>query len=187
MNPDIECTTTEGTVIPIRDYQPQNDKNVFQAMAVEKIAAELKSFTGGQKEKCVSTHVAAEITHFCEESPEFAEVVYKTKRTLSDCCAEVLNGTGNYMSDNDVYRGIVKAYFPNADVRFLMNIEINGAAPSEEEMARVPEKPKPSQPKPAPKAAPKPAEKAAAPAAPKPAEPEINLAAGQRFIQLSLF
>ena len=89
---------------------------------MEKIAAELKSFTGGQKEKCVSTHVAAEITHFCEESPEFAEVVYKTKRTLSDCCAEVLNGTGNYMSDNDVYRGIVKAYFPNADVRFLMNI-----------------------------------------------------------------
>lgn len=60
-----------------------------------------------------------------------------------------------------------------------MNIEINGAAPSEEEMARVPEKPKPSQPKPAPKVAPKPAEKAAAPTAPKSAEPEI--------IQLSLF
>ena len=73
----------------------------------------------------------------------------------------------------------MKAYFPNADVRFFMNIEINGTAPSEEEMARVPEKPKPSQPKPAPKAAPKSAEKTAAPAAPKPAQPEI--------IQLSLF
>lgn len=90
MIPEVESATTEGTVIPIRDYQPQNENNVFQTMAVEKIAAELKSFTGGQKEKCVSTHVAAEITHFCEESPEFAEVVYKTKRTLSDCCAEVL-------------------------------------------------------------------------------------------------
>lgn len=179
MNPEVESTTTEGTVIPIRDYQPQTDNNVFQAMAVEKIATELKSFTGGQKEKCVSTHVAAEITHFCEESPEFAEVVYKTKRTLSDCCTEVLKGVGNHISDIDVYRGIVKSYFPNADVRFLMNIEINGVAPSEEEMARVPEKPKPSQPKPAPKAASKPAEKAIAPAAPKPAEPEI--------IQLSLF
>lgn len=179
MNPEIECIPTEGTVIPIQAYQPQKDNNVFQAMAAEKIAAELKSFTGGQKEKCVSTHVAAEITHFCEESPEFAEVVYKTKRTLSDCCTEVLKGVGNHISDIDVYRGIVKAYFPNADVRFLMNIEINGAAPSEEEMARVPEKPKPSQPKPAPKAAPKPAEKTNAPAAPKSAEPEI--------IQLSLF
>ena len=77
------------------------------------------------------------------------------------------------------YRGIVRAYYPNADVRFLMNIEINGAAPSEEEMARVPEKSKPSQPKLAPKAAPEPAEKAATPTVPKPAEPEI--------IQLSLF
>lgn len=179
MNSEIECTPTESTVIPIRDYQPQTDNNVFQAMAVEKIATELKSFTGGQKEKCVSTHVAAEITHFCEESPEFAEVVYKTKRTLSDCCTEVLKGVGNHISDIDVYRGIAKAYFPNADVRFLMNIEINGAAPSKDEMARVPEKPKPSQPKPAPKVAPKPTEKVAAPATPKPAEPEI--------IQLSLF
>lgn len=179
MNPEVESTTTEGTVIPIRDYQPQTDNSIFQSIAAEKIAAELKSFTGGQKEKCVSTHVAAEITHFCEESPEFAEVVYKTKRTLSDCCTEVLKGVGNHISDIDVYRGIVKSYFPNADVRFLMNIEINGVAPSEEEMARVPEKPKPSQPKPAPKAASKPAEKAIAPAAPKPAEPEI--------IQLSLF
>ena len=108
-------------------------------------------------------------------------MVYKTKRTLSDCCAEVLKGVGNHISDIDVYRGIVRAYYPNADVRFLMNIEINGAAPSEEEMGRGPEKPKPSQPKPTPKAAPKPAEKAAAPAPEKkkPAQPEI--------IQLSLF
>lgn len=179
MNPELECTPTEGTVIPIQAYQLEKDRNVFQSIAAEKIAAELKSFTGSQKEKCVSTHVAAQITHFCEESPEFAEVVYKTKRTLSDCCTEVLKGVGNHISDIDVYRGIVKSYFPNADVRFLMNIEINGAAPSEEEMARVPEKPKPSQPKPAPKAVPKPAEKAAAPTAPKSAEPEI--------IQLSLF
>ncbi len=89
MNPAIECTT-EGTVISIRDYQPQNDNNVFQAIAVEKIAAELKNFTGDQKEKCVSTHVAAQIVHFCEEFPQFAEVVYKTKRTLYDCCTEVL-------------------------------------------------------------------------------------------------
>lgn len=94
-----------------------------------------------------------------------------------------MKGTGNYVSDIDVYRGMVKAYFPNADVHFVMNIEINGEAPSEEEMAKAPEKVAPK-PKSAPK---KPAEKAApakpAPAKPapqkKPAEPEI--------IQLTLF
>ncbi|WP_160644296.1 MULTISPECIES: PcfJ domain-containing protein [unclassified Neglectibacter] len=112
----------------------------YQTLATEKIDAELQSFTGGRKEKCISSHAAAQVTHFCEESPAFAEVVYKTKRTLSDCCAEVVKDAKEYISDIDVYRGIVRAYFPNADIKFLMNIEINGDAPSEEEMAKAPEK-----------------------------------------------
>lgn len=158
------------------EHLPQN----YQSLATEKIDAELKSFTGGRKEKCISSHAAAQVTHFCEESPAFAEVVYKTKRTLSDCCAEVVKDAKEYISDIDVYRGIVRAYFPNADIKFLMNIEINGDAPSEEEMAKAPEKPvRPSAPV-------KPAKPAPAPAS-KPPKPETNLAAGQRSIQLSLF
>lgn len=167
-------------IIDIQDHQEPD----YPALAAEKIAAELKDFSGGQKEKAISKFAAETVTHFCQESQQFAQVVYKTRRTLSDCCAEVMKGTGNYVSDIDVYRGIVRAYFPNADVKFLMNIEINGTAPSEEEMAKLPEKPKPK-----PKASPKkkPAEKTApakfAPAKPahkkKPAEPEM--------IQLTLF
>ena len=158
----------------------------YPALAAEKITAELKSFTGGNKEKAVSKFAAETLTHFCEESAQFAEVVYKTKRTLSDCCAEVMKGTGNYVSDIDVYRGIVRAYFPNADVKFLMNIEINGAAPSEEEMAKLPEKPKPKpKSKPAPK---KPVEKAASPVKPAPAKPAPQKKSEQPgMIQLSLF
>lgn len=166
-------------IVNIQDHQVPN----YPALAAEKIATELKSFTGGSKEKAISKFAAETLAHFCEESPQFAQVVYKTRRTLSDCCAQVMKGTGNYVSDIDVYRGMVKAYFPNADVHFVMNIEINGEAPSEEEMAKAPEKVAPK-PKSAPK---KPAEKAApakpAPAKPapqkKPAEPEI--------IQLTLF
>ena len=123
----------------IIDIQAHQEPD-YSALAAEKISAELKDFSGGQKEKAISKFAAETVTHFCEESAPFAEVVYKTRRTLSDCCAEVMKGTGNYVSDIDVYRGIVRAYFPNADVKFLMNIEINGAAPSEEEMAKAPEK-----------------------------------------------
>ena len=144
---------------------------LYPALAKEKIVNQLATFTGGQKEKAISQFAASQLCHFCEESPLFAEVVYKTRRTLSDCCAEVMKGTGNCVSDIDVYRGIVRAYFPNADVRFLMDIEINGAAPSEEEMAKLPEKPAPKVS--AKKAAPAPAPK------PAPAKPES--------IQLSLF
>ena len=128
-------------IVNIQVHQVPN----YPALAAEKIAAELKSFTGGNKEKAISKFAAETLTHFCEESPAFAQVVYKTRRTLSDCCAEVMKGTGNCVSDIDVYRGVVKAYFPNADVKFLMNIEINGAAPSE---ATAPAKSAPAKPEP---------------------------------------
>lgn len=173
-------------IVNIQDHQEPD----YPALAAEKIAAELKSFTGGSKEKAVSRFAAETLTHFCQESPQFAQVVCKTRRTLSDCCAQVMKGVGNYVSDIDVYRGIVRAYFPNADVKFLMNIEINGAAPSEEEMAKAPEKPTtlatPSRPKPKP-ASKKPAEKAA-PAKPAPARPEPRKKPAQpEMIQLTLF
>lgn len=144
---------------------------LYPALAKEKIAAELASFKGGKSERCISTFAAAQVSHFCEESPLFAEVVYKTKRTLSDCCAEVLKGSKEFASDIEVYRGLVRAYFPNADVKFLMNIEINGAPPTEEEMAKLPEKPKPRTTK----------------STPAKATPKLQTPPKPETIQLSLF
>lgn len=170
-------------------------KQNYTQLAVEKIAEELKTFKGDRYGEAVKKHVAATITHFCEQEPRFAEVVYKTKRTLSDCCAEIMKGCGTSISDIDVYRGAVKNYFPNAEVVFTMTISIDGDAPSEDEMNREvrkaepkkpakaaapkSEKPKAATPAPAPK--PKAARPPKAPAKPKekPKAPEV--------IQLTLF
>ena len=111
----------------------------YSQLAVEKIAAELKDFKGDRYGMAVKNHVAATITHFCEQNERFAEVVYKTKRTLSDCCAEIMKGCGQSISDIDVYRGAVRNYFPNADIDFHMTITLTGDAPTAEEMERVPE------------------------------------------------
>ena len=111
----------------------------FSQLAVEKIAGELKEFKGDKYGMAVKNHVAATITHFCEQNERFAEVVYKTKRTLSDCCAEIMKGCGTSISDIDVYRGAVRNYFPNADIDFRMTITLTGDAPTVEEMNRVPE------------------------------------------------
>ena len=111
----------------------------FSQLAVEKIAAELKDFKGDRYGMAVKNHVAATITHFCEQNERFAEVVYKTRRTLSDCCAEIMKGCGQSISDIDVYRGAVRNYFPNADIDFHMTITLTGDAPTAEEMERVPE------------------------------------------------
>ena len=134
----------------------------FSQLAVEKIAAELKDFKGDRYGMAVKNHVAATITHFCEQNERFAEVVYKTKRTLSDCCAEIMKGCGTSISDIDVYRGAVRNYFPNADIDFHMTITFTGEAPTVEEMERVPaQKPAPKAEKKAEQKKPAKAEKAA--------------------------
>jgi hypothetical protein len=118
-----------------------------QAAAIEKINAELQSFSGGNKEKAVSTYVANTLRQFSEEDERFARVVLNTKRTLSDCCEEIMQGVRESISDIEVYRRATKFYFPNSEVEFNMVIHLTGDAPTEEEMNQAP-KPRPA---PAPK------------------------------------
>lgn len=49
----------------------------FSALAVEKIAAELKDFKGDRYGMAVKNHVASTITHFCEQNEQFAEAFVK--------------------------------------------------------------------------------------------------------------
>lgn len=168
----------------------------YRTLAVHKIADELNSFKGNQYGNAVKNHVAATLTHFCEDNIRFAEVVYKTKRTLSDCVEEIMRGCGQSISDIDVYRGAVRNYFPNADVEFHMTIKINGDAPTEEELNREVKKQEPKEPekKQEQKSAPKkPAiEQKAAPVVQKPVKtvkkPEkVEKKPEPEIIQLSLF
>lgn len=157
---------------------PFPDQTNFAALAAEKIETELKDFSGDNKAKAVSKFVASTLKNFCEQDERFAEVVYKTVRTLSDCCSDIMKGVGSSVSDIDVYRGAVRHYFPNSDIDFTMKISLTGDAPSEDEMNKKPEKPaaKPRKDK----KVSAPPKTAAAKPAPKPKpEPES--------IQLSLF
>jgi type II secretory pathway component PulM len=47
-----------------------------------------------------------------------------------------MDGCGSQISDIDVYRGAVQSYFPNADISFKMDIQINGDAPDADELNR---------------------------------------------------
>lgn len=148
----------------------------YSRLAVEKIAEELKTFKGDRYGEAVKKHVASTLTHFCEQNEQFAEVVYKTKRTLSDCCAEIMKGCGTSISDIDVYRGAVRHYFPNADIEFHMTITLNGDAPTAEEMERIPTQKPPKAAEPKPKATTttekkKPAETPTEPPKPTPIKP----------------
>ena len=72
------------------------------------------------------------------------------------------------ISDLDAYRRAVQFYFPNAEVEFVMNVKLTGAAPTAEEMQK-PASIKPQEPAaPRPAAPAKPKKEPAAKPAPKP-------------------
>ena len=143
--------------------------------ASKKLDEEEKAFVGSGRAKMIFPHVVKTLRGFIEEDVSFAVVFANTVRTVSECCAAVVDKSGDVMSDLEVYRKAVQFYFPNADVEFKMNVRITGAAPSEEEMKKPadikaePEKPKPAaKPAPAKSAKPSDAEKEPAAAEEKP-------------------
>lgn len=112
----------------------------YGELAAEKIAKELKEFKGDRYGDAVKNFVASTLTNFCEQNERFAQVVYGTKATLSDCCSKIMKNCGNHISDIDVYRAAVRYYFPNAEVVFTMTIDATGDAPTPEEMAKPEQK-----------------------------------------------
>lgn len=110
----------------------------FKALAVEKINRELKEFKGDRYGEAVHTYVANALRDFCGQNEAFAEILYKTKRSFSDCVSEIMKGCGKSISDIEVYRRATKFYFPNSEVEFLMKITITGEEPDEQYIAKAP-------------------------------------------------
>lgn len=164
----------------------QNNSADIITLAVEKIKAEFEQFSGDSKAKAVSSYVSRILQDFCQQDERFAEVIYKFKRTLSDCCGEIMKGVSSHISDIDVYRNAVKFYFPNSEVSMNMSIEITGEAPSEEEILKEAEPPKTKQSKSASKPVKAEEKKETAPVKPK-QKPVKKKAEDNGCIQLSLF
>ena len=120
----------------------------FKVLAIEKIDKELKEFNGDKYGQAVYTYVANALRNFCVKSDRFAEVLYKTRRSMSDCVKEIMKGCGNHISDIEVYRRAARFYFPNSDVDFVMTITINGDEPDEKYISKEPMKEKKKDPKP---------------------------------------
>lgn len=97
--------------------------------AKQKLEDELKSFQGGYKEKTVSKPVCQTLRGFCNEE-FFAQAVWDSGKTLSDCCKAIIGKAGNSISDLDVYKAAVKFYLPAAEVKFKMEITRSGTAES---------------------------------------------------------
>ena len=121
--------------------------NNWATQAVKRIENEAKQ-VAGQKEKAMAGAVMAALRDFCRQDEEFAQAVMQGK-SFAECMKQVASGVGNSISDLDAYKKAVKFYFPGAEIRMELTIDLIGAAGEEpagqaaaEKKAAAPEKPK---------------------------------------------
>ena len=105
----------------------------FQELARAKLDAEYKEFKGGQKERAVKKAMYGALLDFCRQDEEFAQAVVQNDKTLSACAAKVMAGVGSSVSDLEVYRRAVAFYFPGADIRMTMTVDLCAAVDKEAE------------------------------------------------------
>ena len=102
----------------------------WNTQAVEKLNAE-KISVAGQKEKARSGAVLSAIKDFCRQDAEFAQAVVQGG-SFADCMKKVAAGVGNSISDLDAYKKAVQFYFPGAEVRMQLTIDLIGQAAGED-------------------------------------------------------
>lgn len=103
----------------------------WAAQAVKKLDGEIKAVTGA-KEKAMANAVLAAIQDFCRQDAEFAQAVVQGK-SFAECMKRVAAGAGNSISDLDAYKKAVQFYFPGAEIRMQLTIDLIGRAAEAEE------------------------------------------------------
>ena len=100
----------------------------FLEEAKKKLRDELPKIKGA-KESAIKQAAMDALLNFAGQEPEFAQAIAQGG-SFSACMAAVCKGVGTSISDLEVYRRAAAFYFPGADVRFEMRIELAGGDPS---------------------------------------------------------
>lgn len=102
----------------------------FATQAVKKLESE-KGKMAGNKEKAMAGAVFAAMKDFCLQNEEFAQAVVQGG-SFVDCMKKVASGVGNSISDLDAYKKAVQFYFPGAEVKMQLTIDLIGKAAGED-------------------------------------------------------
>ena len=96
-------------------------------MAIAKLDKELKQLKGSKNlDSKISTMMEAvhdALVEFCRQTEEFAQAVVQGG-SFDQCMVAVAKGVGSSISDLDAYRRAVQFYFPGADIRVKMTVNL---------------------------------------------------------------
>lgn len=108
----------------------------WATQAVQKLEKEKKSVSG-QKALAMKEAVFSVIKDFCVQDDEFAQAVVQGG-TFGDCMKKVASGVGSAISDLDAYKKAVQFYFPGAEVKMQLTIDLIGTAADAESTVAAP-------------------------------------------------
>lgn len=97
----------------------------WATQAVNKLAGERKGVFG-QKALAMADAVYSAIKDFCVQDEEFAQAVVQGG-TFGECMKKVAAGVGNSISDLEAYKKAVQFYFPGAEVKMQLTIDLIGS------------------------------------------------------------
>lgn len=96
-------------------------------MAIAKLDKELKQMKGSKNlDRKISAMMEAvhdALVEFCCQTEEFAQAVVQGG-SFEQCMVAVAKGVGSSISDLDAYRRAVQFYFPGADIRVKMTVNL---------------------------------------------------------------
>lgn len=106
--------------------------NEWYERAKQKLEAELKTGKYDRYAAVMKEAVCEAMVDFCRQDGEFAQAVVQGG-TFEDCMKAVAKNCGNAISDLEAFRRAVQFYFPGADVRFHMSVNLCASVEDEEE------------------------------------------------------
>lgn len=90
----------------------------------EKLTSEIANAKLGNKEAVIKDYVLNEICTFAQQNSEFAQAIEQSDKLFADCLKQCIKGAGNHISDLDCYRRAVAFYFPGADIKCTMTLDL---------------------------------------------------------------
>lgn len=119
----VECVKM-APVSHISRREMQQGETEMKGMAIQKLGKELKELKSSDEHiKVMQQPVHDALVTFCRQDSEFAQAVVQGG-SFEDCMKAVAKNCGSALSDLEAYRRAVQFYFPGADIRFQMSINL---------------------------------------------------------------
>lgn len=109
-------------------------------LALAKLKKEAEQGTYSREAALMKDHVREMLEHLSLQNGEFAQAVYQGG-PFDRCMTAVARGCGKCLSDLEAYRRAVSFYFPGADVRMEITLDLCAEVDGDPEVPGTPEVP----------------------------------------------